>query len=597
MNSKTTGIWLVLAAALFGAVVAVRHYQHPVAAIAEVLPDLEPAKVSAIQIVPANTLEIRAERTNQIWQLTKPMIYPAQPVAIGALLDALQKLTPATRISAGELQNHQSVDAEFGFETPRFSIVIQSGETRRQLIVGNRTAPGDQVFLRVVGVEGAYVVDAAWLKYIPKAASDWRSTALVALDESGPDWIILTNTTKVIELRRDPTNQLWRMLRPLPARANAARITDLIERLRSARVNQFVTDDAGADLSAFGLRPADLSLRLGRDTNWLSVVSIGKSLTNDSSQVYARRDRLGAIVTTAKESFAGWHGTVNDFRDPYLLELTAPVAEIEVRGTANYTLQRGASNDWKVAAEKFPADAENIQAFIKWLANLRVSAFVKDVVTAPDWQTYGLAAPTQQIVLCSAVGDTNSIIASLAFGATQDGQVFVRRADENFVYAVTAAEFNNLKALYGESWEFRDRKIWNFSETNVAQITLKQSGKTRVLVRTGENKWALGAGSQGIINPSAIEETTHRLGQMTTYYWAGRNVTDTEKFGLNPDNLQITVELKTGEKLAVDFGAELPAAHTALAAVTLDGERWAFIFPPTLYQFVVTYLTIPPNTP
>jgi hypothetical protein len=42
----------------------------------------------------------------------------------------------------------------------------------------------------------------------------------------------------------------------------------------------------------------------------------------------------------------------------------------------------------------------------------------------------------------------------------------------------------------------------------------------------------------------------------------------------------------------VDFGTELPS-QTALAAVTLDGERWALIFPPVLYQFVLNYLTIP----
>jgi hypothetical protein len=45
----------------------------------------------------------------------------------------------------------------------------------------------------------------------------------------------------------------------------------------------------------------------------------------------------------------------------------------------------------------------------------------------------------------------------------------------------------------------------------------------------------------------------------------------------------------------VDFG--LSGSQTALAAVTLDGERWAFVFPPTLYQFVLSYLSIPANVP
>ena len=77
-----------------------------------------------------------------------------------------------------------------------------------------------------------------------------------------------------------------------------------------------------------------------------------------------------------------------------------------------------------------------------------------------------------------------------------------------------------------------------------------------------------------------------------------RNITDPEKnYGLNTNNLQITFELKNGSKYSVDFGAEPPSSQTALAAVTLDGERWAFVFPPVLYQFVLSYLTIPANVP
>jgi hypothetical protein len=60
--------------------------------------------------------------------------------------------------------------------------------------------------------------------------------------------------------------------------------------------------------------------------------------------------------------------------------------------------------------------------------------------------------------------------------------------------------------------------------------------------------------------------------------------------------LQIIVELKSGQKLSVDFGVPI-SNQTALASVTLDGERWAFVFPPAAYLFVLNYLTIPANVP
>ena len=591
MNSKTTGIWFTIAAALFALIFIFEHFLRPSAAEpSRILPELRPPTVTSVQVIPSGALEIRADRTNGAWLLTKPIAYPAQSAAIEALLDALQKLTPATRISAAELRNHRNADVEFGFETPRISLVIETSGQRRQLLVGNKTPPGDQVFLRVVGMDGAFVADADWLKFIPLSANDWRDTALVNANNSGLDWIVLTNGTKVIELRRDATNHFWRMIRPFPARADAERITDALQHLQTARVTQFITDDPKADLAAFGLQPADLDLWLGHGTNFISAIHVGKSPTNDPTQVFARRERWNAIVTTAKEPLSPWRGSVNDFRDSHLLELTAPVAEIEVHGQDNFTLQRQGSNDWQIVGEKFPADAEKAQLFIKTLAGLRVAEFVKDVVTTPDLSAYGLATPTRQITLRSVAGDTNGVIVQLSFGTNQNNEVFVRRADEDFVYAVTAEDFNRLPEA---AWEFRERRIWNFTEGDVAQITIHQNGKTRQMVRTGPNKWSLAAGSQGIINPPAIEETTHRFGELTVYGWVGRNITEPEKnYGLNTNNLQIVIELKNGAKCTVDFGAELPS-QTALAAVTLDGERWAFVFPPVLYQFVLSYLTIP----
>ena len=62
---------------------------------------------------------------------------------------------------------------------------------------------------------------------------------------------------------------------------------------------------------------------------------------------------------------------------------------------------------------------------------------------------------------------------------------------------------------------------------------LHQNGKTREIIRNGPNKWSLAPGSQGIINPPAIEETAHRFGGLTAADWLGRNMTEPEKnYGL-----------------------------------------------------------------
>jgi len=594
MNSKTTGIWFVIAAALLAFIFVFEHYLRPVVAgPAPLLSGFRPAAVTSVQMFPAG---ISADRTNGGWVLTKPVSYPAQAAAIESLLDAIQKLAP-TKISAAELREHKNSEAEFGFENRQATLIITAGGQSWQLIVGNRTAPGDQIYLRVVGMDGVFVADAGWLNLIPHAGDEWRDTALVNAGQNDFDWIVLTNNTKgvAIELRRDPTNHLWRMLRPLLARADTDHITDALQRIEAASVTQFVTDDP-KDLATLGLQPADLDLWLGRDTNLVAAIHVGKSPTNDATQAYAKREGWNTVVTTAREPLTPWRGAANDFRDSRLFELTAPVAEIEVRGGNNFILREQGSNNWQIVGEKFFADADNVQLFIKTLAGLRIAEFVRDVPTKPDLPAYGLAEPQREIILRSKAGDTNAVVAQLDFGTNQDNEVFVRCAGENFIYAVTVRDFTRLQEA---GWEFRDRRIWDFRVDDVSQITIHQGGKTRQIVHNGTDKWSLAGGSQGFIEGKYIEQTAQMFHELAAVGWVARNLTEPEKYGFGTNNLQITFELKNGGKHTVDFGVgvELPKGQTALAGVTLDGERWGFIFPPALYQLVLSYLTIPSNVP
>jgi hypothetical protein len=594
MNTKTTGIWFVIAAALLTFIFVFQHYLRPViAGPAPLLPGFRANAATSVQVFPAGAFEISAGRTNGGWVLTRPVAYPAQAAAIGALLDALQKLAPA-KISAAELREQKNSETEFGFENPQATLVITVGDQSWQLKVGNKTAPGDQVYLQVVGVDGTSVADAGWLNLIPRSADEWRDTALVNAGQNDFDWIVLTNDTKVIELQRDATNHLWHMIRPLQARADTDHITDSLQRLEAASVTRFITDDPKADPATFGLQPADLDLWLGSGTNMVAAVHAGKSPADDATQVYVKREGWNTVATIPRETLAPWRGAVNDFRDTRLLELTAPVAEIEVRGQDNFILREQGSNDWQIVGEKFSADADNVQLFVKTLAGLRIADFVKDVVTAPDLPAYGLAAPQRQIILRSAAGDTNSVVAQLDFGTNQDNKVFVRCAGEDFIYDITTLDFNRLPEA---AWEFRDRRIWDFNADDVAQIMIHQGGRTRQLVHNGQDKWSLAAGSQGLVEGKYIEQSVERFRQLAAVGWVARNFTEPERYGFGTNNLQITFELKSGVKDTVDFGGEFAQAQTALAAVTIDGERWAFVFSPVLYQFVLSYLTIPANVP
>jgi hypothetical protein len=597
MNPRNTWRWIAVAAGLFAFIFFYqRHVSRNGSAPVRVLPSLKAAAVTSVQVRPGARAQIRADHTNGLWQLAKPLVYPAQAASIEKLLAELERLTPAPYITARELRDRPKADEQYGFSNPQASIVIEQPEHPAHLLIGARTPPGDQVFLQVVGVDGVYVVDADLLKYIPRTPEDWRNTTLIDLKGLTFDRLSVTNGTKVFELRREATNKLWRMVYPLQARAYSARADDSLQLLQSVTVGQFIPDDPKADLEAFGFQPPDLEVAFGQGTNTVARLQFGKSLTNDTRLVYARRLGVNAIVAVLKDLLAPWYARVNDFRDPSLVTLTAPVAAVDVRGADAFSVQQQTNGAWRILPQGFPADAGLVKDFLAALGALQIVEFTTDVATAPDLADKGLASPTRQYILKSAAtvspGPTNAVIAELSFGTNQADKVFARRADEpGSVYAVKLADFQRLPAA---GWQMRERRIWNLSTNDVTGATIRQQGRVRRLVRHGPHDWAFANDSQGVINVLAVEETVSGLCQLTANAWVAYGAPDRARFGLTDNDLQVTLELKGGDKASVELGSD-PPGNVPYAAITLDGEPWVFECPPWLYIYAYRHLSVPPN--
>lgn len=594
MNSRSTWVWLLIASTLFGFIYVYQRYlKTKPDPITRVLPQLQAAHVTVVQVRPGNEIGIKALRTNDTWLLAEPTVYPAQGNSVDALLLALERLTPATFITAREIRERPQAEADYGFLNPQASVVLTQTNQGAHLIIGARTAPGDQVFVQVVGREGAYVVDAELLNYIPRTANDWRDTTFVDLRGSAPDLITVTNAGRFFELQREAGR--WQITRPSPARADNNLVEEALQRLATLRISQFVADDPKGDLEPFGLLKPELTIVLRRGTNLVNALSFGNSPTNNPREVFARQAFRPNIVTIPKHQTDPWRASVNELRDRHLLTSSKPVQAIAVNALDSFTVSL-TNGQWRITPQNYPADAALVTNTLKTLASMQVVQFVKDVVTAPDLPAYGLAQPLREYVLHTdppAGTNQTTLIAALLFGTNQQDRVFARRTDENSVYAVRIQDFNKLPA---RAMELRDRRLWNFQMDEVERVVIRQAGKTRHIVRNGPHNWALPPGSQGIINDLAVEETVKGLTQLTAWAWVALGDFDHEQFGLSDQSLQVTVELKNATNLTVRFGKESPSGFP-YALVTLNGQPWVMEFPWALFRDVLSHLSIPANVP
>ena len=592
MSSKSTWMWLAAAMVLFGFIfVFQRYFRHEETGPRYLLPALDPKSVTTLQIRPAGQPEIRVGRTNGSWQLFEPIAYPAQGTNIDNLLTALSRLTVAHSVSEQELRKDPDADENYGIEPPQLSLVLIGHDSTNRIYFGHHTAPGDQVFVRIIGLGGVSVVDADILNLFPGNIDAWRDPALVDFSRISFDQVSVTNALKNtwFQLQRDPTNRLWSMTAPMKARADSEIVAEALRHVENLRVRQFASDDPKADLDAFGLQPPQFTIAFANGTNGLVEVDFGKELTNAPGLLYARRRDQDTIVAVSTNTLGSWRSSYEIFRDRHLVTLTGPLDKIEIQARDNFSVV-WQTNSWRVMPQNFPADTALASGLARTFGDLQVADFEKDSVTKPDLAHYGLATPVRKYILVWANSpDANNAPVELDFGTNSDGKIFAQRIGEDAVYGITPGDFDKLPTA---SWEIRQRQIWDFDLDDISQITIQQDGHTRELMRHSTNGWALAAGTQGIVNDSGVEDTARELGHLSAFTWVNHGSRKLPDYGFAPNGYQLSIGLKNGEKFNVQFGGPTRFG-TPYAVVNLDNEPWIFEFPPDLFGQVRDYLSIP----
>ena len=92
----------------------------------------------------------------------------------------------------------------------------------------------------------------------------------------------------------------------------------------------------------------------------------------------------------------------------------------------------------------------------------------------------------------------------------------------------------------------------------------------------------------------AVEETVRSLCQLAAVGWIARGDQDRARYGFTDNSDRVTLELKDGKKVSVDFSSRA-SLEVPIAAVTLDGQPWIFLFPTWLYDYVQRFLSVPPS--
>lgn len=585
MHFRSTGLLVTVAIALF---VYIAFFERPGTETRSadelarlVFPELDPARVTALTITRSN-VPMRLVRTEGRWQLTDPT-YPAQGLLVDNWVRSLAELRRSSHLEPADVGQQPGGLAALGLEPPRAIVVIEQGDQRFEGRLGDRTLLGETMYLQLTNSTGVEVAGSTPLDRLPAGPATWRDPQFLNLSGVRFDRLQMRAPAREYAVQRDPTSRRWRLTKPRPARADHGRIEQLLQQLQTLNIQAFANDHGVADLEPFGLQPPQASLTFSQGTNDLMVLDFGQSPTNTPDLIFARRSHLAGLVLIPRETLDWVAVPYSELLDYRLIDRPIEqVDRIEVVAREPFTLARGTNGVWSLqGTTTLPADPGLVGAFLEQLRGLRVQEVAKEVVTEMDLPTYGLADSTRHLKLhWEQDGLENQLLIEL--GATREEQIFVRRSDENPVYAVA---LKDVLALPRAAFDLRDRQLWRFGTNEVTSVTIMTGSATNQLLRSPRGQWAFAEGSQGVVNTFALEEALHRLGDLRARFWVERGAEALGDYGIPQVNHRLAIGVVQAGRPAtfsLAFGASSPSGGP-FAATLLDGEPTIFECPLDVY--------------
>jgi hypothetical protein len=486
-------------------------------------------------------IEIR--RRDNKWQLETPFKDRADGALVENLLSDLETWQKEGTIPAKELEADKSKLVEYGLNNPKLRLKLIGQRRLPEIFFGKDAALEGRMYVRFQNSKETFLARQTIKKDIDKKPEEFRDKKLTDLTTMQVRRAVLKTPAGEMELEKK--NAHWEIVKPLRARADDTKVSDLISQVTAARIQQFVADDRG-DLRPYGLaeprgsitlfdqqQKKDQQVELGESIKVFGREAKGETLQiggpvtegeKEKDQLFVRFVPRGAVYTLPKKIEEVLNTKPADLRDNHLVRIDTNILDritIDAPGKSKTVLARKDAN-WTIASRNNePADSGAVQRLIDTLQNERVTKFVEDV--ASHLPKYGLDKPRLQLTFSSFASQNTAEtkageqpFATIAFGKTEGDNVYARLTDEPFVVAVRRALVDQISP---DPLQWQELSIFKLKPEQIHRLSVT-TDKEQTLERDQTNQWHWLKGS-GAINQLNVQSLLNTLCSLHAVRWLG----------------------------------------------------------------------------
>lgn len=502
----------------------------------------EPADVTEVRLKRADEV-VRLRREADGWQMLEPVKARADR---GAVDDALTTIMTAK--ADREIAAAPASLAEFGLDKPVAEITATLKDGKQLgLLLGGKSPTGVWVYARDRDKPAVVVVSESVLRDATKPVADFRDKTLLAFDRAAVTGfeIVTRDDTLVVE----HVDRGWKLTRPAALPADTDTISDLFDKLGTAKVKSFVAE-APRSLEPYGLeRPVRLSIHTGKDKERATKSILLGRIDAATKGVYAMRPGESSVLLLPDDIWTALPKTVAVLRDKVVVDFDRDkLTRLELETPKGKVTLTREKDRWRITApEALPADRVEVGAVLARLRELRAQGFLTD--DASGVARY-LGRPEVRVALTGeGAGEPTTVL--LAPSPE-------RRGGQPSAYAAVAGrgpvvlvDAKALGELARSVTELRDRTLLaGLEPKDVKRIQARGGGKSVVVERTGDTEWKTVEPTKGSARSAKVEDLLYALRGLRWREIASPAGQDAAKYGLDAPALEVTLNRADGTEIA-----------------------------------------------
>jgi uncharacterized protein DUF4340 len=501
----------------------------------------EAADVTALELKrPDETVTLK--RDGEAWRLTAPLAARGNRGTVDETLTTI-----LTAKIDREIDAKPASLADFGLEKPaaQVSLTLKDGK-QVGIDLGGKSPTGVWVYAREQGKPAVFVLGDSVLREATRPVVDFRDRTILAFDRRDVTGVDIVTDADTIAV--EPAADKWRITRPVALPADTAEMNDLLDKLSTAKVKEFVAE-APRGSQPYGLeRPVRISVHTGKDKDRASRTLLIGRTDAEKKGVYAMREGETSVLLLPEDIGKLVPRNVGAIRNKQLVDFERDrIARIDVESPKGVVTLVKEKDRWSITApEALPADQVEAGALLARLRELRAQAFLSDDASAvPRY----LPKATVKLTLTEQGGAPTTVLLA---PSTE------RRGGQPSAYAAVAekgpvvlVEGKALDDLARSANELRDHALFSGVEPkDIKRLRVRAGGQTAVLERSGESEWKLLEPTKGPAKAPRVEDILFAIRALRWKDIVSQRGDDAAKFGLDAPSMEVVFLKGDGGELA-----------------------------------------------